>query len=319
MSHPDLLVGSDTADDAAVWRRPEGRALISTTDFFTPIVDDPRVWGRIAAANAVSDVFAMGGTPLFGLNLVAWPRDDLSLDLLTSVLAGGAEIAADGGWVVVGGHTVDGPEPMYGQVITGEVDVEAVLTNAGGEVGQSMVLTKAIGTGLVATAVKRSDRAAVAPGGELSALYEAAVAAMTTLNATAADVAHRHGTTAATDVTGFGLLGHLYRLAYASGVAAVVEAGTVPVFDGAWALIDAGYVPGGTRRNVDFVADHLVGEAPESATLTMLADAQTSGGLLFACESEAAIDAVGELVAAGHRAAVIGGLVEGPPGAMTVI
>ena len=213
----DLLVGSDTSDDAAVWRRPDGRALVATADFFTPIVDDAFTWGRIAAANAVSDVYAMGGTPLFGLNLVAWPNGELSLDLLGDVMLGGADAAAEGGWVVAGGHTVDGPEPMYGMSMTGEVDPAHLLTNAGGRAGQVLVLTKPLGTGLLATAVKRSERDAVAAGGALHDVYEAGVREMGRLNDAAAAAARAAGATTATDVTGFGLLGHLHELASASG------------------------------------------------------------------------------------------------------
>ncbi len=315
-SHPDLLVGADTGDDAAVWRLGPARALITTADFFTPIVDDARTWGRISAANSCSDVYAMGGTPLVGINLVAWPVDRLPIDLMGDVLAGGAEIAEEGGWVVAGGHTVDGPEPMYGQSIIGEVDPDAVLTNATAGAGEALVLTKAIGTGLLATAVKRSDASAIAPGGPLADLYQAAVSSMTTLNADGARVALAHRATACTDVTGFGLLGHLHRMAEVSGVAAVVEVERVPVLDGAWELLDAGFVPGGTERNAAYVEPtvDLGGRPNGKSELTMLADAQTSGGLVFSCPPEAASDAVAELRALGLPAAEIGRTVEGAPG-----
>lgn len=310
--HPDLLVGSDTSDDAAVWRRPDGRALVATADFFTPIVDDARTWGRIAAANAVSDVYAMGGTPLFGLNLVAWPNDQLPLDLLGDVLLGGADAAAEGGWVVPGGHTVDGPEPMYGMSMTGEVDESDLLTNAGGRDGQALVLTKPLGTGLLATAVKRSDPSAIVAGGPLHAVYEAGVREMARLNAVAAVAANRAAATTATDVTGFGLLGHLHELAAGSGLSAVVEFGKVPLLPDVLALLDAGFVAGGTQRNVEHLEAHLVGGDIDARII--LGDAQTSGGLLFGCDAAAAAEAVAQLVESGHDAAVIGSLHEGTPG-----
>jgi selenide,water dikinase len=313
-THADLLVG--TGDDAAVWARPDGRALVATVDFFTPIVDDARTWGRIAAANAASDVYAMGATPLFALNLVAWPRDRLPLELLGDVLAGGAEVADAGGWMIVGGHSVDAPEPMYGQAVVGEVDGSALFTQATGRAGDALVLTKAIGTGLVATAVKRSDPAEVAPGGRYALAYQAAVASMVRLNAEAATVARASGASAATDVTGFGLLGHLHRLALASGLAAVIDVKSVPLLPGAWELIDDGFVPGGTVRNREFVRPWVVGAEPDEAVLNLLADAQTSGGLLFACPPAAAHVAVAELRRSGHSAATIGELIEDAPGTL---
>ncbi len=311
--HPDLIVGTSAADDAAVWRRPDGRALVSTADFFTPIVDDPRVWGRIAAANAASDVYAMGGTPLFALNLVAWPRDQLPLDVLADVLAGGQEVAAAGGWHVVGGHTVDGPEPMYGQAVTGEVDTDHLLVNAEARAGQRLVLTKPIGTGILATAVKRLDPSAIEPGGRLADTYTQAVAEMTRLNAEAARIALDAAATAATDVTGFGLLGHLAEVLRASGLGAAVDVAAVPRLTGIEELIDDGFVPGGTDRNVEHVRAMVDGD-PEPATLKLLADAQTSGGLLFGCPEAEADAALARLADTGHTAAVVGELVDTPVG-----
>jgi len=312
-SHPDLLVGTETGDDALVWRRPNGQALVATVDFFTPVVDDARTWGRIAAANAVSDIYAMGGSPLFALNLVAWPREQLPLDLLSEVLLGGGETAEEGGWVVAGGHTVDGPEPMYGQAVVGEVDPASMLTNAGGQAGDCLVLTKALGTGLVTTAVKRCEPSEVASGGKLAEAYDAALAGMMRLNAEAAASARTSGAGAGTDVTGFGLLGHLHKLAAASGLAAVVDVEAVPVLPGAWDLLEAGFVPGGTDRNREFFGP-WVEKTDDERLLTMLCDAQTSGGLLFACRPEAAATAAAELRATGHAAAVVGHLVEGRAG-----
>ncbi|MTV23963.1 selenide, water dikinase SelD [Nitriliruptoraceae bacterium ZYF776] len=315
-AHPDLLVGHGSGDDAAVWDRPDGRALVATTDFFTPIVDDPDVWGRVAAANAVSDVYAMGARPLFALNLVAWPRD-LPFAVLRQVLAGGAAIAAEAGYPAVGGHTIDGAEPLFGQAVVGEVDRDRVLTNAGAVPGQALVLTKAIGTGVVTTATKRHEVDAVRAGGALATPYAAAVASMTRLNRRAAEVGADAGATAATDVTGFGLLGHLHRMAAASGVAAELHADAVPVLPGVRDLLADGYVPGGSQRNADQAGRYLDGEVDDDLRL-LLADAQTSGGLLLACDPSAADAAVAALVADGHDAARVGRVLDGPAGTVRV-
>jgi selenide,water dikinase len=317
-AHPDLLVGSETSDDAAVWRRPDGRALVATADFFTPIVDDPRTWGRIAAVNAAGDVYAMGGTPLFALNLVAWPRDVLSLDLLAEVLAGGADAAQAGGWVIAGGHSVDGPEPMYGQSVLGELIGDAPLTNRGGREGDALVLTKPIGTGLLATAVKRSSADAVAAGGPLAEAYAAGVAEMTRLNDVASRLALELAADAATDVTGFGLLGHLHELASASGLAATVDSGAVPLLPDARRLLADGYVPGGTVRNLEHVTPHLAG-GDNDDTRVLLADAQTAGGLLVALPADRADSLTAQLVDSGHDAARIGELTAGRPGRITIL
>ena len=320
-SHPDLLVGNDTSDDAAVWRLGSGQLLVSSTDFFAPIVDDARTWGRIAAANAASDIYAMGASPLFALNLAAWPREVLPLDLLGEVLAGGADAAAEGGWVVAGGHTIDGPEPLYGMAVTGlstavgtatrasgipAADRTGLLTNAGGQAGQALVLSKPLGTGLLATALKRSDPEAIARGGALWGAYEAGVAEMSRLNDAAAAAATRAEATAATDVTGFGLLGHLAELSAASRVGAVVDAGAVPLLPDVVGLATGGFVPGGTGRNLDHLAERLDGA--DELTRTVLGDPQTSGGLLFSLDPRRADDAVRELRDSGHNAAVIGEL-----------
>src|SRR3954470_6196561 len=200
-SAPELLVGTETGDDAAVWRLDADRALVASTDFFTPLVDDARTWGRIAAQNAVSDVYAMGGRPLFALNLVAWPSSELGTALLAEVLAGGAEIGAESGFAVVGGHSVDDPEPKYGLAVIGEVHPERILTNAGLRAGDALVLTKALGVGVATTAIKT--------GAASPAVLDAAVASMTASNAAAARAAVDAGATGCTDVTGYGLLGHL--------------------------------------------------------------------------------------------------------------
>ncbi len=292
---------------------------MATVDIFTPIVDDPVTWGRIAAVNAASDVYAMGGTPRFALAIAAWPREQLPLEVLGEVLRGGQEAAIDGGWIVAGGHTIDGPEPVYGQAVIGDVDEEALLTNAGGQAGDALVLTKPLGTGLIATAIKRRPAGAIAPGGELHEAYTAAVAEMTRTNALAAQVASRFGAHAATDVTGFGLLGHLRALARESGVSAEVTASAVPQLPDLDVRLAAGDVPGGTTRNLDDVRGDLETAGEVTADdLTVLADAQTSGGLLLALPAAAAHDALVSLAADGHHAALIGHLTEGAAGHLVV-
>ncbi len=311
-THPDLLVDAQTNDDAAVWRLDDQTLLVASADFFAPIVDDARTWGRIAAANAASDIYAMGATPLFALNLAGWPRDTLPLDLLSEVLAGGSDAAAEGGWVVVGGHTIDAPEPLYGMSVTGickpTVSGTGLLTNAGGRPGQALVLTKPLCTGVIATAVKHSNSQAVARGGSLHDAYDAAVSEMCRLNDSAAAVAIKAEATAATDVTGFGLLGHLAELADASGVNAVVDASAVPVLTDAVRLINEGFVPAGTGRNLSHLNGCLSGG--NEITRTVLADPQTSGGLLFCCQPGQADTAVRVLRESGHDAAVIGELTD---------
>jgi selenide, water dikinase len=306
-----LLVGATAGDDAAVYRLDEGRALVLTTDFFTPIVDDPRDWGRVAAANALSDVYAMGGRPLVALNLTAWPNATLPLELLAEVLRGGAEVAAEAGCLVVGGHSVDDPEPKYGLAVVGLADPARLLTVDRALPGDHLVLTKPLGTGVVATALKRgaADPAAVA----------AAVAAMTTLNAAAAEAALAVGVRAATDVTGYGLLGHLHRMLRASGVAGQVHAARVPFLPGAAELAAAGHVSGGTRANQAALRGHVElepGLPPVVATL--LHDAQTSGGLLLAVPGGALTGLVAELRARGVEPALVGRVLPGRPGSIRV-
>ena len=297
--HPDLLVGTETGDDAAVWRLDADRALVATTDFFTPVVDDARLWGRIAATNAVSDVYAMGGRPLFALNLVAWPTEQLPAELLAEVLAGGADAGRECGFAVVGGHSIDDPEPKYGMAVVGEVHPDRILTNAGLRPGDALVLTKRLGVGITTTAIK----AGTAP----DALVAEAVASMTASNAAAAEAAVGAGARGCTDVTGFGLLGHLRKMAAASGIDARVDVAAVPLFDGVRELAEAGTVPGGSRRNRQWVTDVLdVGAGVTDTDVAILADAQTSGGLLFGAEPGRADRAVDDLTSRGVPAAVIG-------------
>ena len=297
-------MGLATGDDAAVWRIGRGRALVLTADFITPVVDDARTWGRIAATNSVSDVYAMGGRPLLALNLVAWNFEELSNELLSEVLAGGEDTARAGGFVVGGGHTVDDPEPKYGMAVVGEVNPSRMLTNSRLRPGNALVLTKPLGTGVISTAIKRGEAH--------QDVVDRAVREMTRSNETAAAAAMRHGATAATDVTGFGLLGHGLRMAQESGVDLEISAGDVPVIEGARELAALGMVPGGTTRNLDWVSPHLdTGDVGDQA-VTLLADAQTSGGLLLGMVShDAGLAAVTELRLSGHEAAVIGQATEG--------
>jgi selenide, water dikinase len=308
---PDLLVGYDTSDDAAVYRLRDDLAIVVTTDFFTPIVDDPFDWGRIAATNALSDVYAMGGTPLLALNLVAWPREGLPFHLLARVLDGGNAVARTAGCLIAGGHSIDDAEPKYGLAVVGTVDPDAVLTNAGAEPGDVLVLTKPIGLGVISTAVK-NDRAT---DGDVAR----AIGVMTTLNASARDAAVEVGVHAATDVTGFGLLGHLRELCAGSGVGAVVDAAAVPVIDGVRDLLSAGMVAGGTRRNHAFVAPSVDFGPLDEAEQLLLCDAQTSGGLLLAVPRERARQLVDALTArATLAAAAIGYTTADDAGRITV-
>lgn len=301
---PELLVGLATGDDAAVWRIGRGRALVLTADFITPVVDDARTWGRIAATNSVSDVYAMGGRPLLALNLVAWNSEELSNDLLAEVLAGGEDAARACGFVVGGGHTVDDPEPKYGMAVVGEVDPSRMLTNSRLGPGNALVLTKPLGTGVISTAVKHGEAPAE--------VVDRAVREMTRSNEAAASAAMRHGATAATDVTGFGLLGHGLRMAQESGVDLEISVGEVPVIEGARELAAVGIVPGGTARNLDWVSSSLHTGGASDVSVTLLADAQTSGGLLLGMVShEAGMAAVTELRLSGHAAEVIGQVTEG--------
>ena len=294
---PRVLVDATTADDAAVVQLTDDLALVQTADFFTPIVDDPYLFGRIAATNALSDIYAMGGTPVSAINLVAFPLERLGAGVLREILRGGSDTVAEAGASIVGGHSIDDPEPKYGMAVTGTVHPGAILTNAGGRPGDALVLTKPLGAGLVSTAIKRG----------IDAPLEEAVRVMTTLNAEAAESARRAGASALTDVTGFGLLGHLHELALASGCAAEVLADEVPAIDGVLALTETA-IAGGTRRNREHAESFTTfayGVAEERRWL--ICDAMTSGGLLAATPN--AMD----------QGWVVGRLVEGEPGTITVV
>ena len=302
-SDPRLLVGAGTSDDAAVFQVREDLALVQTVDFFTPIVDDPFDFGRIAAANALSDVYAMGGQPLTALNLVAFPLQQLGADVLTQILHGGLAVADQAGCVIVGGHSIDDPEPKYGLAVTGTVEPRRMLTNAGACPGDVLVLTKALGAGALTTARKRG---AIGEG-ELAA----AVTTMVALNAEASHQALRAGARAATDVTGFGLLGHLHNLARESGLTAEIRAANVPALPHAVELLNGGegWSAGGTRNRSYAERFTTFGEHVETGRRRLLCDPMTSGGLLIAVTEARADDISG---------VVIGRMAHGEAGAIRV-
>lgn len=286
VEHPDLVVGVDDGDDAAVVRIAGGQAVISTADFFTPVVDSAYDWGRIAAANALSDIYAMGGTPVVAINLLAWPVDRVDPALIPEVLRGGLDVGAQAGVPVAGGHSITAPEPVYGMAVTGVGDPERLMRNDAAEPGLPISLTKPLGVGILNNRHKQTGE-----------VFEEAVDSMTRLNADDSRAALEAGVRAATDVTGFGLLGHLFKLCRASGVGARVDAAAVPVIAAARESLHAGFVPGGSQRNLDWVRPHLALAAGVSdEDLLLLADAQTSGGLLVVGEVPGA-PVVGETVA----------------------
>ncbi|MFY9887924.1 MAG: selenide, water dikinase SelD [Streptosporangiaceae bacterium] len=289
----DLLIGVEHGDDAAVVQISPGRAVVATADFFTPVVDDAYTFGRIAAVNALSDVYAVGGEPLVALNLLGWPRDLLSADLAAQVLHGGLDAATAAGCHVAGGHSIDDPEPKYGMAVTGLADPARLLRIDAGQPGLPLSLTKPIGSGVLNSRHKATGE-----------VFPAAIEVMTTLNDAASRQALAAGLRCATDVTGFGLLGHLFKLARASGVTAVVDSASVPLIEGAADALRDGYVPGGSRRNLDWVAPHSDFGSVGEDMLLLLADAQTSGGLLVAGEIPGA-PVIGELVARGPATLVI--------------
>ncbi|MGO1539153.1 MAG: selenide, water dikinase SelD [Leucobacter sp.] len=271
---PNVLVGLDDGDDAAAVLVRDDLAVLSTADFFTPVVDDAYDWGRIAAANALSDIYAMGGTPITAINLVGWPREVLPMELLTEVLRGGMDLAAEAGCPVTGGHSVDDPEPKYGMAVTGIADPTKLMRNDAAAPGLPITLTKPIGLGVLNNRHKQTGE-----------VFVHAIALMTELNLAAANAAVAAGVKAATDVTGFGLLGHLFKMCRASGVGATIDSSAVPVIDGVRASLAEGYIPGGSRRNLDWVRPNVLNEAGlAEEELVLLADAQTSGGLLVVGE-----------------------------------
>lgn len=297
LDHPDLLVGLDDGDDACAVRLEVGAggatAILSTADFFTPMVDDAYTWGRVAAANALSDVYAMGGRPIAAINLVGWPVTELPDELLREVLRGGLDVTRAAGCPLAGGHSITAPEPLYGMAVTGVADPDRLLRNDAARPGLPLSLTKPIGVGLLNNRHKATGE-----------FFEQAVASMTTLNDAAAAAALAAGVTACTDVTGFGLLGHLFKMMRASGTAAVLDLAAVPVLAGAREAYRDGFVPGGSRRNLDWVRPHLRADGIDEEDLVVLADAQTSGGLLVVGEIPGA-PVIGHVVPADPGGALI--------------
>ncbi len=311
VTDPNVLVGSSTADDAAVYKLSADTALVLTTDFFTPIVDDPRDFGRVAAANALSDVYAMGGKPLAALSVVGFP-DTLPAAVLGAILAGANEVAAEAGAPIVGGHTIKSEEPIFGLAVTGTIHPGRVLSNAGAQPEDKLILTKPLGLGIISTAAKndRDARGAIAE----------AIGVMTTLNRAASEVFAARGAHALTDVTGFGLLGHLRNMTAASGVTAEVWAARVPVLAAAREYVAAGIAPGGTRANLAFLADWVsYGSDVSEADRLLLCDAQTSGGLLAAVPAADADATLRALADAGVTGTIVGKIGGRGNGRITVV
>jgi len=305
-----ILVDAATRDDAAVYRLDADRALVATTDFFAPVVDDPATWGRIAAANALSDCYAMGASPLFALSLVGWPRDTAPFSVLEEVIGGLGEVATAAGCPIVGGHSIDSPEPHVGLAVIGEAHPDRLLTNAAARPGDQLVLTKPIGTGILTTALKRD----LLQESELSG----AIAVMTTLNRGAMVAALASGVQAATDVTGFGLLGHLANMVAASRVGARILVGEVPLLPQARALAERGVAPGGTARNLDTLEQVRWDAGITRADQLLLADPQTSGGLLLAVPPAQLERLLAELSRTGVPCAAVVGEITATTGTIAV-
>jgi selenide, water dikinase len=311
VTDPRVLVGSATADDAAVYKLTDEIALVLTTDFFTPVVDDPFDFGRVAATNAISDVYAMGGTPITALNIVGFPDETLEGTILARILEGGADSARKAGIDIVGGHTIKTDEPIYGLSVTGTVHPNRIFSNAGAKAGDALVLTKPLGIGIITTAAKqnRDSRGAIAEVIEL----------MATLNRAACEAMLGSSARAATDVTGFGLLGHLRNMTVASGLEATIEFSQVPVLAAARAYVAEGIAPGGTHANHRYLRGLVTFDVANQAQL-LLCDAQTSGGLLIALPESDADALIADLTARGTPcAARIGTLKQGTPGAIRVV
>ncbi len=301
--YPALLVGLDSPDDAAVYRLNAEQAIISTVDFFPPVVDDPYQFGAIAAANALSDIYAMGGEPLFAVNLVAFP-DGYGYDILTEILRGGAEKVREAGAVIAGGHTVTDKEPKYGLAVTGLVHPDKIRTKGGAQVGDQLILTKPLGVGTITTALKR--------GVAEPAHVAAAVTSMLRLNRTAARLAADYRVHALTDITGYGLLGHAHEMAHLSHVRFVLEYAALPWLDGAHLYGQQEIFAGGLWRNHDYYAPWVsIERSLESYQASLLYDPQTSGGLLIALAAADATPLLDQLLAAGEPAAIIGAVIEG--------
>lgn len=297
-------MGTSSGDDAAVWRLSENRALVATVDFITPIVDDPFLWGQIAVTNAVSDIYAMGADPIFALNLVGWNSEELPEEILVELLRGATAKAEEANFIIAGGHSVEDQEPKYGMCVIGEVHPSKILTNTGLRDQDVLILTKPLGLGIITTAIKSQ---AASPE-----IYKNATDTMLQLNRHAKDVALRYGATGATDITGFGLLGHLLKMVKDSHLQAVVQPEKIPVLSGAYELAKAGSVPGGSLRNLKWVTPFVEPNGQSELDLTLLADAQTSGGLLFGVEPDKVDQAIADLNQLNVKASSIGRISRGP-------
>ncbi len=309
---PRILVGPETCDDAAVYQLTEEIAIVQSVDYITPVVDDPYTCGAVAAANSLSDIYAMGGRPLFALNIVGFPATKLPMRVLALILQGGADKAKEAGAAVIGGHSIDDPEPKYGLVVTGVVHPDRILTNAGARAGDDLILTKPLGIGIITTGIKQER---VSEQG-----VEGAIRVMTTLNKAAAEAMIEVGVNACTDVTGFGLLGHLQEMVSASGVGARISLSTVPVLPEAWTLVNEGVCPGGTKRNRDALKGKVTW-APDISdeSQLILCDAQTSGGLLISVPKDKSAQLVERLQAANTLAAARIGEIVADAGQIEVI
>ncbi len=313
VNDPNVIVGTALPDDAGVYRLRADLAIAQSVDVFTPVVDDPYDYGRIAAANALSDLYAMGARPLLALNIIGFPVNKLPLTVMAEILRGGADKAREAGVIVLGGHTIDDEEPKYGLAVTGVVHPEQVVSNVGAQPGDHLVLSKPLGIGTITTALKQGKAAAED--------VARAVEVMATLNAAAMEAMLEVGVHACTDITGYGLLGHLHEMLLASGVAARVHADAVPILDVAWRYAEQGIFPGGSRANRIYLEGngYVHWEDVDETRQLLLCDAQTSGGLLMAVPPERADALVAGLKARGTpAAAVIGQIVEGPPGHLWV-
>tara|TARA_Y100000590_G_scaffold438881_1_gene562210 strand:+ start:1372 stop:2346 length:975 start_codon:yes stop_codon:yes gene_type:complete len=308
---PESLVDASTNDDAAVYSLANGRALVVTLDFFTPLVDEPYDFGRIAAANALSDIYAMGAQPLFALNLLGFPRKLLEEGIVEEILRGGSDMAREAGIPIMGGHSIDDPEPKYGLVVIGDVQEDALITNTESQVGDTLVLTKALGTGIITTAIK-VERAP-------SEVVDAAVVSMTTLNRYAANAMIGAGVRAATDVSGYGLLGHLSNILVQSGVAAEIDISSVPILPGVENLIAEGHVPCGTQRNLEDTQDRVDFGISSEFQRIALADAQTSGGMLISAPPNCLGNLMDRLKKEAPDAAIIGRITKGDAGTIKVL
>jgi len=299
-----VLVGTSTADDAGVYRIAPDLALVQTVDVFTPIVDDPYWFGVIAAANALSDVYAMGGTPRLALNFAGFPRAKLPLDVLGEILRGGGDKCTEAGVTVIGGHTIDDPEPKYGLAVTGFIHPDRVITNASARPGDRLVLTKPLGMGVITTGIKQ--------GRTLQATIDEAIRVMATLNKAASEAMLATGVSAATDITGFGLLGHLHEMTRAAGVRGRIHLRDVPILEEAWTLARQGAIPGGTQRNRAALEAAVTWEGVDEEAQVLLCDAQTSGGLLIAVPEDRVDRLLTALRGGGVPVAAVVGEMTGP-------